>query len=357
MQRVKYFRDAFVADIFTSLVRPLQDIVYCLFYYCVSIWAMFSSSHSLDDVGIYLKNSWVLHNIALPACAILPLWFKFLQTLRQARDSGRHWPHTANSFKYLTAACVIFYAMAHPEGRRGRLWITSFVAAVLYQIWWDVVMDWELLVIVPRRGGGVASPPASLAPSCLQPIVCRVSKMCHYVACHRIALRPQRLYRRNAFYWRVLTYNVCFRFIWMLSFVPAYHFSSATGEEISTLSIDFKTYVGAVISVAELIRRCLWGILKLELETIQVSSVDEYGPLTDMDEKFGQTDPLHLMVSALQFESQALMLGTPGQDKRGRSSCSSLFTCSEAFWRRVFALELVIWAAAFIGLGSLSVLI
>ena len=395
-----YFRDAFIGDTFTSLVRPIQDLVYCLFYYSVSVWAMFSSTSSLDEAGDILKNSWVLHNFALPACAVLPLWWKFLQTLRQAKDSGQHWPHLGNAFKYLTAALVIFYAMAHPEGRRGKIWIASFLGAMLYQIWWDVWMDWELLEVVPRGSSALQPTPSEETRLCncltissipgssylliplhryiVQPIVSTWHRLSTFVTSNKIALRSKRLYARDAFYWRVLAYNVCFRFIWMLSFIPAYHFSMKSGTEVPTLSIDFRTYVGAFISVAELIRRCLWCVIKLELETIKVTDTErEYEPLVGgidgtsrhlnlntMDEKFGdKQDPMHFMVSALKFESQSLMLKGGINPKsrqpggQGQSSRRRWCTFSESFLRKAFVAELVVWVAAFIGLGILCVII
>ena len=211
-----YFRDAFIGDIFTSLVRPIQDLVYCLFYYSVSVWAMFSSTSSLDEAGDILKNSWVLHNFALPACAVLPLWWKFLQTLRQAKDSGQRWPHLGNAFKYLTAALVIFYAMAHPEGRRGKVWIASFLGAVAYQIWWDVWMDWELLEFAPLGSSSlqpipsegtqlcncltISSIPGSWCQTIVIPFTSVLRRVSTFVVSNRISLRPKRLYARDA--WR-----------------------------------------------------------------------------------------------------------------------------------------------------------
>lgn len=395
-----YFRDAFIGDVFTSLVRPIQDLVYCLFYYSVSVWAMFSSTSSLDEAGDILKNSWVLHNFALPACAVLPLWWKFLQTLRQAKDSGQHWPHLGNAFKYLTAALVIFYAMANPEGRRGKIWIASFLGAMFYQIWWDIWMDWELLEVVPRGSSSVqptlseetrlcscltiSSIPGSsyllipLHRYIVRPFVSTWHRLWTFVTGNKIALRSKRLYARDAFYWRVLAYNVCFRFIWMLSFIPAYHFSMKSGTEVPTLSIDFRTYVGAFISIAELIRRCLWCVIKLELETIKVTDTErEYEPLVGgidgtsrhlnlntMDEKFGdKQDPMHFMVSALKFESQALMLKGGINPKsmqpggQGQASRRQWCNFSESFLRKAFVAELVVWVVAFVGLGILCVII
>jgi hypothetical protein len=156
----------------------------------------------------------------------------------------------------------------------------------------------------------------------------------------------------------------------MLSFIPAYHFSHS-GQEVPTLSIDFRTYVGAVISVAELIRRCLWCVIKLELETIKVTDTEEreYEPLligqegqqhlslNTMDEKFGDKhDAMRIMTSALKFESQALMMhGGGGQNKAARAKKPSWCTFSDAFMRKVFILELIGWAAAFVGLSILCV--
>jgi len=393
-----YFRDAFIGDVFTSLVRPIQDLVYCLFYYSVSVWAMFSSTSSLDEAGDILKNSWVLHNFALTACAVLPLWWKFLQTLRQAKDSGQHWPHLGNAFKYLSAALVIFYAMAHPEGRRGKVWIASFLGAVVYQIWWDIWMDWELLEFVPRGSSSLQPTPSEGTRLCncltissipgssylliplhqyiVRPFVSALHRVSTFVAGNTISLRSKRLYARDAFYWRVLAYNVCFRFIWMLSFIPAYHFSKS-GTEVPTLSIDFRTYVGAFISVAELIRRCLWCVIKLELETIKVTDTErDYEPLmkgvdgtssrhlnlNTMDEKFGDKQhPMNVMVSALKFESQALMLKggiSPksmqpgGQGQARRRWCNF----SDNFLRKAFIAELIVWVVAFVGLSILCVI-
>jgi len=349
---------------------------------------MFSSTSSLDEAGDVVRHSWVLHNFALPACAVLPLWWKFLQTLRQAKDSGRHWPHLGNSFKYLTAALVIFYAMAHPEGRRGKVWIASFLVTMMYQVWWDVVMDWELLVVVPRSAQASQPPLSEDARWCrccwtpvtslpgssfvLIPIHRYILQPCHrlytFLASNKTTLRPKRLYARDAFYWRVLAYNVCFRFIWMLSFIPAYHFSH-TGQEVPTLSIDFRTYVGAVISVAELIRRCLWCVIKVELETIKVTDTErEYEPLlvgqegrpqhlslSTMDEKFGDKhDAMRIMTSALKFESQTLMMHGGAQNTKAGSK-PSWCTFSDTFMRKVFIVELIGWAAAFVGLSILCV--
>ena len=392
-----YFRDAFIGDVLTSLVRPIMDLAYCIFYFFISFYMIASINHDLDDAGELLRGSWILHNIVLPAVAILPLWWKFLQTLRQAWDSGQRWPHLGNSFKYLSAAQIILYAMGHREGKRSRWWLTAFFLAVLYQIWWDTVMDWELLVITPRDGskeGRLGQPGDSMTSAAAEakaagpepcprvtvarvllylhrlvvlPILDRWGQISRYVSSHKVTLRPRRLYQRDVFYWRVFCYNAALRFVWMLSFIPAYHLDSR-GMEVRTLKLDYKTYVGAVLSVAEIIRRCLWGIIKLELETIQVtdyspvSTEEGYSPrvmLATMEERFGGkprgrgTDVL----SALRFESQSLMVQSAAMGKSGcrKGKEGALCNCGDAFCTTVFLAELILWAVAFVGLGIVSV--
>lgn len=408
-----YFRDAFIGDVMTSLVKPLMDIAYCIFYYCISVFMILSANHTLDDAGEILEKSWVLHNIVLPSIAILPLWWKFLQTLRQAWDHRKRWPYLGNAFKYLSAALVVMYGMAHREGKRSWWWVTAFVASCLYQIWWDTFMDWELFVVVPKsRRDGMDGRPANptLAESaracrgadmcsfscissipasarCLlplyrlviQPVTDAWRRLTVFCSSHTLALRSQRLYRREQFYLRVFAYNFLSRFVWMLSFIPAYHFSR-DGREIRTFAIDAKTYVGAALSVAEIVRRCLWGILKVELETIKVT---DYTPvpteeedsshskisMATADERFGgKSQPqsgIDMVLSALGIESQSLVAqssggsGVPSSAKVvGAGSIGGIrnqFNCSDHFWRRCFLLELIAWAASFVGLGIVSV--
>lgn len=101
------FRDAFVGDVLTSMVRPGQDILFALSYYVTVLWGTVTGKYGLSESGRILEGSFTLHNVLLPSAALLPLWWRFLQTLRQAYDEDRRWPHLGNAFKYLTATLVI----------------------------------------------------------------------------------------------------------------------------------------------------------------------------------------------------------------------------------------------------------
>ena len=367
------FRDAFVGDIVTSLVRPLQDILFALSYYVTVIWGTVTGSLSLSESGDALERSWLLHNVVLPSCALLPLWWKFLQTLRQSYDTGQRWPHLGNAFKYLSATLIILYGMTHPENRRSSLWIVSFVACIIYQIFWDVFMDWDLLVIVPRgdetldlENSWCTSRASFQANSYIlylnmvfvQPlkdatrwIVIKVPRL------RQIQLRPRRLYKDQTFYWRILAYNVIFRFAWMLCFIPAYRLSPSGREHVTTFSSDTNSYVGVLLPVAEILRRTFWGFLLLEKETIKMQDGDPSYTRLNMDRDEVGDDASASSEHDEKSRYLPAWLGTQQQLQQNAASNSrlalfnDLFVFSDDTIHKMFIAELSAWAVAFVGFG------
>jgi hypothetical protein len=132
-------------------VRPIVDVIYVIAYYWTTIFGFLSGKFTFEQSGIILSRSMIMHGLVLPALSILPLVMKFLQSLRQAHDTGKRLPYLGNTFKYGTAMLVILYGMTHAAGERSPYWVSAFVLATIYQIVWDVFIDWELLVIVPRQ--------------------------------------------------------------------------------------------------------------------------------------------------------------------------------------------------------------
>ena len=364
------FRDAFIGDILTSLVRPLQDILFALSYYVTVIWGIASGSSSLSESGDALESSWLLHNVVLPSCALLPLWWKFLQTLRQSYDTGHRWPHLGNAFKYLSATLIILYGMTHPENRRSSLWIVSFVVCTCYEIWWDVVMDWDLLVIVPRgdetmdlENSWCTSRSSFQANSyvlymnmlLVQPlkdatrwVLIKVPKL------RQIQLRPRRLYKGQAFYWRILAYNISFRFAWMLCFIPAYHLSPSGREHVTTFSSDTNSYIGVLLPVAEILRRTFWGFLLLERETIKMQDGDpSYSRLSlaredDGDELSDHSEKTRHLPTWLGTQQQ--LQQTAAANHRF-AFLNDLLVFSDDTIHKLFIAELSAWAVAFVGFG------
>lgn len=309
------FRDEFIGEVATSFVRPSQDIFFALFYYCAAVYGIVTGRLELEDTGSTLTHNMILHNVVLPLCAVLPLFCRFLQTLRQAYDDQRRWPHLGNAFKYLTASLVVFYAMTHNEEHRSTWWILCFAGCNVYQIWWDLVMDWELFELKYNSGS------ESCSMFGLLPFQCR--------------MREERLYKSSGFYWKVALFNICCRFTWMLSFIPAYHLN-LEGDIENTLSMDVKSIVGMLLSVTELLRRCCWGLLRLELETLKMT-----------DQKYAAD---RVSSARIQYKWFA-----PKEIPSNATITATTVAMKKAAYRilvkRLFILELTCWVAVYIALG------
>ena len=244
------FRDGFVGDVLTSTVRPLQDIVTIVFNlprraaWRGILWTS-------QDVAT--TSSWVLHTIALPGCTLSPLWWRFLQNLRQCYDAKCRWPYLGNATKYLLAAEVSTFAMFDPSVRQHPVWIICFLVTTLYQIWWDVFMDWGLLEIDTRSNNE--------------------SKYYHqFFWWWPYTLRPRRLYAQIWIYYVIFGLNFCLRFVSMLSLIPPVYLSRTTGLIVNTFTNpNFQLFAGSLVACAEIFRRTIWSLLRLEWEVIKTT--------------------------------------------------------------------------------------
>lgn len=311
------FRDEVIGEVATSMVRPLQDILFALFYYVVSWYGIFSGTSELESTGTNLETNTMLHNVVLPTCAVLPLLCRFMQTLRQAYAEQRRWPHLGNALKYFTASMVLFYGITHSEEERSALWKYCFVLCLLYQIWWDIMIDWQLVRTIPKED-------VDPSQSCCIPFL------------GRIEFRSRRLFKNDRTYWRIITFNTLFRFTWMLSFIPAYHIDWE-GEIKHTLSVDLKTIVSFAISLTELMRRCCWVILRLEMETIKIN-----------DEKYvgNHSSAVSSRVKYRVFAPKDYSAELPTMPRS-----SMKWAAYRLLVKRLFCLELFLYFAAFIFCG------
>lgn len=352
------FRDAFVCDCLTSLVRPLGDLIFAFSYYFTAIFGLFGK-YTLNEAGSIVSKAAVLHGIVLPVLSILPIFVAFLQTLRQAFDSGKRWPYLGNSFKYLTAGLVVLYGMTHTAGKRSSWWTWAFVFATIYQFIWDVWFDWELLVFVPRESVGKRTSLTSLPLRRLG---------------GQIKLRSKRLFDDDSFYWKALLVNAALRFCWMMGFIPAYRVSIRDGSTQVTFVDVANGWSFVLMAVAEILRRTIWAIIKVELETIKLASeaenglatttsVDEYmkGPRTTPLEprrcrssktiKLAQEDDTNedererLYLEQSEYaHSLNLSKNTSGKNNVHRWLCLSV---NSGFIRWIFLMELLIWTLIF----------
>lgn len=128
-----------------------------------------------------------------------------------------------------------------PSKKNNALWILCFVFATLYQTFWDVFMDWELIEF---QGGT------------------------------KPTLRSDRLYPSKRMYWAILIVNFVLRFCWTLSFLPRWYLN-ADGILERSFHGYFSRLIGPIIASAEIIRRTMWGFLRVELEAIKSCQDDD----------------------------------------------------------------------------------
>lgn len=233
--------DGFIGDIITSAVRPLQDLLFTLFFVPLGLHAYWSS-YTVDAAAIPIERSWMVHTLLLPACTLSPLWWRFCQNLRQCYDNKQRWPYLGNAFKYMLAAEVATFGMFDPSIKKHPAWISAFAGATLYQVGWDVFMDWGLLEW-------------------------------NYVS-GWFTLRSSRLYKQRWVYYLIFGINFALRFVGMITLIPPVHLSRTTGLIVNTFP-DFGLFVGSLAACAEIFRRAVWAVLRLEWEVIKTRKGSE----------------------------------------------------------------------------------
>jgi hypothetical protein len=302
------FRDGFLGDILTSSVRPMQDLCFTSFYILSGLQGWWTQSYSIDEAATPIEHSWILRTVLLPACMASPLWWRFLQNLRQAHDAKQRWPFLGNALKYLLAAEVAMFGVFQPNIKKSAIFIMAFVGATLYQVWWDVFMDWELL----------------------------------HVKSGKVALRSKRLYPYKTVYWTIMVINFLLRFCWTLSFMPQRYLTKA-GVLQNVFVGDVSKIIGPAIASAEIIRRTLWGFLRFELEAIKSCSQEDTVKMQ-----------LQRCSDRVEEEEEGMELHDMTPMKRAAIAPFDLPTDMSANTDLAIVRELVIWATIFCSGGMLA---
>ena len=138
-------------------------------------------------------------------------------------------------------------------GDTGRLrwmkgcWIAIYLLGTLYNIVWDVCMDWKL-----------------------QPWNCHKGVY---------GLRPRRMFTSQALYYVAVVVDFVLRFAWTATLVPHW-FAMASTENLSAFS---NIALLPIVIVSELCRRAMWVILRrpptLPLPTDPILAVTQVGHL------------------------------------------------------------------------------
>ncbi|ETV89686.1 hypothetical protein H257_00874 [Aphanomyces astaci] len=249
------FREAYVGDIFTSLVRVFVDLAWSSCYFFSG--AFVEPSPTGLDV---CTQSPTFHWMAVPLLSALPLWWRFCQNIRKYRETHRRFPYIPNAMKYACAQSVVLFAVFHPHWKHPDddhmttyqwCYLAACGVTTTYQYAWDVYMDWGL--------GGQQG-----------------------------FLRPRRLYPTWTYYVAMVV-DCVLRFGWTLTLIPA--------KGYGPFPSNVQVYLDPILASAEVLRRSMWGLFRVEYEhtihlswTGKTSFVEEDASTADDDDDDSEDD-------------------------------------------------------------------
>lgn len=205
--------DFFLGDQLTSQVGAIRQAQYMVCY-SFKVGRVISKDANACSGPIYHQLTYVL--------SILPYWWRLMQCLRRWNDE-KDQMQLANGGKYLSAiiavGCKITFQY-YPSTTRLVIFIVTSSLATIYQMYWDIVMDWGLLQ------------PHSKNPW----------------------LRDQLVLKKKYLYFFSMGINCLLRFAWIQSLLHL-----QLGELDPYLT-------GFLLSLLEVFRRGHWNFYRLENE-------------------------------------------------------------------------------------------
>ncbi|EAR88933.2 EXS family protein (macronuclear) [Tetrahymena thermophila SB210] len=205
------FQLGFATDQIVSLVGPLKDAEYTLCYYS-------SDYQSVDQLNQCKKTPVLLY------IAFFPLLLRMGQCLRncyQKRDYKG--PDMLNMIKYFLSVLVVYYShVAAGNQKYLDIWIFFAVISTVYSYAWDIKKDWNL---GDTRHG---------------------------------FLREKIIYKKPHLYYSAMALNFGLRCMWVFTI---------SGGVVNHFDIKRESFK-FLIYLLEVIRRCIWNLLRMENEQI-----------------------------------------------------------------------------------------
>ncbi|GAB5357920.1 hypothetical protein AAMO2058_000415500 [Amorphochlora amoebiformis] len=231
------FLTAFVADVFTSMVKVFVDIA---FTSCVMFTGAWLDS-SGEATQSRCAHNWYFKRIITVLVTVLPLYFRFIQNIKLYRKYGKPFPFLVNAMKYVVSLAVSLFSSLHgttdanSEAYLG-IYLFLTIIATIYSYVWDVAMDWGL---GRRLHGG---------------------------------LRSRLMYGRRWVYWCAIFIDLFGRLLWIITLMP-----------FNDVPIPyFPDVLAPFLAGLELCRRAMWGCFRLENEHLNNTGYRRIdGPVPD----------------------------------------------------------------------------
>ncbi|EHK41740.1 hypothetical protein TRIATDRAFT_228807 [Trichoderma atroviride IMI 206040] len=202
------FRDFFLGDMYCSLTYSMANVelFFCLY------------AHHWENPGQCNSTSSRL----LGFFTTLPAIWRFLQCIRRYRDTRNVFPHLVNCGKYaatiLSYVCLSLYRV-HQTHSNLALFVTFSTINGVYTSIWDLFMDFSLLQPQSRH----------------------------------TALRDILALKHRWIYYVIMVIDPILRFAWIF-------------YAIFTHDLQHSTIVSFMVSFAEVFRRGIWSLLRVENE-------------------------------------------------------------------------------------------
>lgn len=139
------FAENVLADVLTSLGRPLKDVAYTSCYF-----RHWHTDQDREVRRICKSSAWT--SGALQFLLLLPLLFRIAQCLRRMHDTKDYVRHGLNCGKYLLTVLVsLLTSLQAPflgltSFQLAGLQVLGYLSATVYAATWDLVVDFGLTV-------------------------------------------------------------------------------------------------------------------------------------------------------------------------------------------------------------------
>ncbi|OQR96037.1 hypothetical protein ACHHYP_17194 [Achlya hypogyna] len=246
------FLHTFIGNYMLSMQRMNQDIAWSVCFFVTGEFLETDDLQMLHPTGVDMKG--YLHNhtmqgivpskcyknfyygkVAVPLLCALPLWFRFLQSLRRIYDMKAWWPGVGNVIKFGLAQIVVLFGLFHPFHNPVRpiesisplqqVWIACFIMASFLLWFWDVTMDW-----------GLFRPQFKF-------------------------LAERHMYPRRTVYYLAMIADFFLCYAWVLTLIPP------SAEQ--ALNHSFFVYIHPFSMVLEPVRRTIWSFFTVENEHLR----------------------------------------------------------------------------------------
>jgi hypothetical protein len=271
-------RESYMADVMTSFVKVLSNFAYGMCYLAFTPNPFFVKSErwSRTSRDPAKAESYTIHDfgtcqdkymsVVTGMLALAPLWYRFAQCLRRIYDTTpplpagqvrrfdlktiMNWPHSYNALKYLMGMLVVMFGWFHPLSEEAEsvglifykvMFVMLVTVTTAYQFYWDIWNDWGLMQILPSW-----------------------HEIRHFKLKPNVFLRKRLLYKKVWIYYVAIFLNLVLRGLWVVSLVPQH----VEGP----FEYSLNDQLGPFLAMFELVRRCMWGCFKLELDHINAGS-------------------------------------------------------------------------------------